>query len=77
MNDNRDERGYSVPGSGPSVSRSHRGTEVEVDMEPDGMWIRMEHGSGYMRETCSGFVHMDQVVRMMEAVGYTVTRDPT
>lgn len=73
----RDERGYEVPYESVGmnyVTRSHRGTEVELDMDEGGLEVRIEQGSGYMRESCSTYVHMDVLVRMLERQGYTVTK---
>lgn len=74
---NRDERGYEVPYEGQNyVTRSHRGTEVELDMDAEGLEVRIEQGSGYMRESCSTYVHMDVLLRMLAQAGYVVTKSP-
>lgn len=73
----RDERGYQVPYEGQNyVTRVHRGTEVELDMDAEGLEVRIEQGSGYMRESCSTYVHMDVLLRMLTQAGYRIERDP-
>ena len=75
---NRDERGYEVPYESENyVTRTHRGTEAELSMDPDGLEVRIEQGSGYMRESCQTFVHMDVLLGMLAKAGYTVTKNPT
>ena len=75
----RDERGYEAPYVGVGmnyVTRETRGGSAEFDMDEEGMEIRIEQGSGYMRESCQTYLHMDILVAMMERAGYTVTRNP-
>lgn len=73
----RDERGYEQPYEGQNyVTRTTRGTEVELDMDAEGLEVRIEQGSGYMRESCSTYVHMDVLLRMLAQAGYVVTKNP-
>jgi hypothetical protein len=72
---NRDERGYEVPYEGQNhVTRVDRGAEVTLDMNEDGLEVRIERRHGYIRESRSTFVHMDVLLRMLDQAGYAVTK---
>ncbi len=77
----RDERGWAVDISewSNSADRQRPGQTVDIDfdvIDPASFYIRIDEGSGYSSQSCSTFIPIDIVVRMLEHAGYTVTRNP-
>jgi hypothetical protein len=56
--------------------RSTRGTSVDVDVFDDGstVYVDIEQGSGYMGQRCSTTIPIEVLVRLLERVGFSVTR---
>jgi hypothetical protein len=75
-NTERDERGwgFSFGEFYNSASRQAPGQTIDVEVEPEGMGIRVDEGRGYCAQTTNAYVPMDVVIRLIERAGYTVTR---
>lgn len=54
---------------GGAVRRA-RSSLHEVDVDDDGMTIRLEEGTGYMRADCDTHIPMAVLVQLFERAGY-------
>ena len=77
MSTERDERGWAVELSEfmNYASQERRGRSVEVSVDPDGIEVRIEEGSGYMSQSCSATIPIDILIRLMQRNGYRVERE--
>lgn len=58
---------------GGAVKRA-RSSMHEVDVDDDGITLRLEEGSGYMRADCDTHIPMTVLVQLFERAGYTLQR---
>lgn len=73
----RDERGwefdlYNLPGAA-GANRQHRGSHADVDLDENGLEVRIDEGSGYMAQSCSLTIPLDVMVELFTRAGFTVT----
>lgn len=68
----RDERGYVFPYGDAYVRRTIGWTDVELDLNSEGLDIRIDQGTGYLAQSCSTFIDMDVLVELLHRAGMEV-----
>ena len=76
----RDERGWEIDGySYPDTSSANcqtRGRQVDVDLDVNGLFVRIDEGSGFDTQSCSTTIPFNVLVAMLNRLGFTVNVPP-